>query len=59
MYGHSVKLGSEDWIGSLSNSSSLLKIDKSNKYFASRVYVLIDEELMGYFELLNSYREVV
>lgn len=56
VFGHTVKIGSKNFVSDdrISKESSL---QKNQETFSTKVYLSVDEELLGYFEISNSYRK--
>jgi Cu+-exporting ATPase len=57
VFGHNVKIGSKAWVQSYGKELNSQQQLNENESFASRVYLSIDEEITGFFEILNSYRK--
>jgi Cu+-exporting ATPase len=57
VYGHIVKIGSKNFVLADVDIHTKLFLHKNEKTFSTKVYLSVDEELLGYFELSNSYRE--
>jgi Cu+-exporting ATPase len=57
VFGHTVKIGSKNFLNSGSNVSKELSLQKNEETFSTKVYLSVDEELLGYFEISNSYRK--
>jgi Cu+-exporting ATPase len=55
VYGNNLKIGSKDFVVT-PESKINLKIEDKNNY-ATKIYVSINDEVLGYFAAANSYRE--
>jgi Cu+-exporting ATPase len=55
VYGNNLKVGSKDFVVA-SAGKIHLKIEDENSY-ATKIYVSINDEVLGYFSAANSYRE--
>jgi Cu+-exporting ATPase len=55
VYGNNIKVGSKDFVVA-SAGKIHLKIEDENSY-ATKIYVSINDEVLGYFSAANSYRE--
>jgi len=56
VFGHTVKIGSKNFINIDERIYKEILIQQNENSFSTKVYLSIDEELLGYFELSNSYR---
>ena len=52
--GHSVKIGSKEYIGKDLNNTRQTSIEVFEN---TRIYISIDQKIKGYFQVLNSYRK--
>ena len=57
VFGHSVKIGSKNFVSADDWYSKKSSLQKNEESFSTKVYLSVDEELLGYFEISNSYRE--
>jgi Cu+-exporting ATPase len=56
VFGHIVKIGLKNFVSADGGIHKELFLQKNEKTFSTKVYLSVDEKLLGYFELSNSYR---
>ncbi|MBT8387172.1 MAG: heavy metal translocating P-type ATPase metal-binding domain-containing protein [Ignavibacteria bacterium] len=57
VFGHTVKIGSKNFVSADGIDYNEMYLQKNEESFSTKVYLSVDEELIGYFEISNSYRE--
>ncbi len=57
VFGHTLKIGSKNLVGADGGIYKDVSLQKNEETFSTKVYLSVDEELLGYFELSNSYRK--
>lgn len=57
VFGHTIKIGSKKWVGMSNDDNAWNTNLKQEESFTTRVYISMDDEILGYFEFLNSYRK--
>jgi len=57
VFGHTVKIGSKSFVSGDESNDGKPSLKKSKESYSTKVYLSVDEELLGYFEISNSYRE--
>jgi Cu+-exporting ATPase len=57
VFGHTLKIGSIKFASTDGGINKELFLQKNEETFSTKVYLSVDEELLGYFEISNSYRE--
>ncbi|NNG27200.1 MAG: HAD-IC family P-type ATPase, partial [Ignavibacteriaceae bacterium] len=57
VFGHNVKFGSKIFVSGDQNHDGTPSLQENKESFSTKVFLSINEELLGYFEISNSYRE--
>ncbi len=57
VFGHTVKIGSKNFVSADEGIDKELSLQKNEETFSTKVFLSVDGELLGYFEISNSYRE--
>ncbi|NWG26971.1 MAG: heavy metal translocating P-type ATPase metal-binding domain-containing protein [Ignavibacteriaceae bacterium] len=57
VYGNHVKVGSKDFVGESGNKVGFNEDDMHSSNHATRSFVSINDEVLGFFTVTNSYRE--
>lgn len=57
VFGHAVKIGSKNFVSIDGGIIKESHLQKNEETFSTKVYLSVDGELLGYFEISNSYRE--
>ncbi len=57
VFGHTVKIGSKNFVSNDEVNDRAPSLQKNEESFSTKVYLSVDDDLLGYFEISNSYRE--
>ncbi len=56
VFGNTIKIGAEKFVRTIAEDSFIPSTNKNEETYSTRVFLSIDDEILGYFEISNLYR---